>query len=1772
VAFWVRSQIAGEVARRKAGSPLRLSLRGLPSSVASEVMADLLAEGIFEVSHAGAAYRVLILHVRPGVPHRVGVQDGECNVDYANDIRNNTNPEFQRFLMIVDPGVALSEGLKGTSEEIGLAPDREWSKTDLVCHLIGRIREGMQEVAGGLDSFAPALLKALRDADSVSVEGDYRAHWTLLERIYDATFGLKSIDSLVRVLGLPYTDDPASASAAILALPERIGSFLKKCTSIAGELKDRALKLELNVASRDALLAAIDSFSTDAIETALSGGAFAEAPRHYLGLMSEPALGSESVWWRIMSAAVWLKLLDEQLPAAPSDLPITWKEGWLCQSGALAVYRNTAGLVLDRTDLELPNLGVSVGSTDAVVWNAAKDPSIDLSLDFSHKTPVKVSVAADEHWKPRGFRVVVLTGFVPGVVVSCSSSGAIGIPRVGAAGRLDATLDLVAGGGSITVHFDESRLQPDINENERLSAGLVAFDYVEAGRFDVFVPPDGGIVKVVAAFVGGDGRKVTLTIGIREAEPETECASEFERLIARHLGKRSVAVQVNDCWLRKYEAWSLEDPERMWPSVLGPDFDAVLKLPRDVDASNYMSRLRLSAMQLQSDPRPGQISVPPDFLRARERVLEFIRATGQPLPEIELASVFSSADAKAALAEYLKRFIAWREGYPAAAWIDIIGIMDEGAGHTLKKMVGVLVAPWHPLRLAWQVSAQERLSEGLVAPCPAVALVEPSFQPSCIGLPIKQPAGGLKTERFVALRSTDPYWQVLWCDGQATDLLYLALPGRSNSTRTLGDRLGITVEPVAAGFGAPQVSRVLDDLADIRQGSTWIRLGLGGSSDSAAREVNDGIGDWVLSSLCGSDPWAKGSGATLEVFDFRDTNLQPIDDSLAYLTELSNERFLWWDKRDATSRGNGRTDVHLFGDLGDIQSQRAEGARLFAARSGRGLFRIAPRQVIYDDNSLPFVLDALVTREGVSPDGNALTSLIRQAIFDVEKSAGLDATGFYPAVPVVSEALSRASFCAFSSAGVDHATLASLGDSTVVWDYDLPAFERGGDPARGYFLVAAMGDDVIAPMKTCLSELGISLESETLSSVVTEMSRRGVPALKRLALGGSSARGEIGMLCALRALQPIGSAGVGAMPLVSVDAVHLLIPLDPFTKQIRALKKSSGFSGSMPDFLGVRVEARGNAVSRILLCPIEAKLRTDPIAVADLNAAMEQAGELSRFLDAHLRATGDGIWNEAIRSFLAVVLDFGFRAASGLVTTDRPRWQGIHAEAVSSVCEGTCPLIVQNRPATVVFDLSNPGGVLLETSDSKADVLHVGRQEVELLLAGDELAVPSGVRDWFLVDQQPSSLVNVDAVAVGAEKGSDDQSAVPSGVEKPSRLSGASDAPHSSRDDKKSAEGAAGVRQTDLGHQPLAFAVGVRSAGGGHVYRFEPGKTSVNQLNVGIVGDLGTGKTQLVKALVRQITHLDSQNFGVRPSFLILDYKKDYSEEHFVKEVGAKVWRPRRLPINPLMGLGGGDSFDPALQAAFQLFDLMKKLYGGVGPVQETLLRQAVRSAYKSAESTGKSPSLAGVLEAYKSQKESVDSVVSILESYIDAEIFDDGASAVDLSEFFSGVVVIDLGYFGPIEQLKTSVVVFLLNAFYQYMLGTKKRQPIAYAPGEYMRSVHSFLLVDEADGIMQHDFPVLRQLLLQGREFGFGTMLSTQYLSHFSTGDNKYAEPLLTWFIHKVPSVSVSQLSSVGVLDPSPEMARRIQALPVHHCLYKTPGVKGDFIRATPFFELVKD
>lgn len=173
-------------------------------------------------------------------------------------------------------------------------------------------------------------------------------------------------------------------------------------------------------------------------------------------------------------------------------------------------------------------------------------------------------------------------------------------------------------------------------------------------------------------------------------------------------------------------------------------------------------------------------------------------------------------------------------------------------------------------------------------------------------------------------------------------------------------------------------------------------------------------------------------------------------------------------------------------------------------------------------------------------------------------------------------------------------------------------------------------------------------------------------------------------------------------------------------------------------------------------------------------------------------------------------------------------------------------------------------------------------------------------------------------------------------------------------------------------------------------------------------------------------------------------------------------------------------------------------------------MKRAVKEAYDSA-APGIPPTLREVHTAYHDIVDGKpNSPMSIIRDMLDMEIFEvDQSKTMPFNSFLDGVVVIALDALGQDDHSKNMLVAVMLNMFYENMLRTTKFPFFGEDPQR--RAIDSYLLVDEADNIMRYEFDVLRKLLLQGREFGTGVILASQYLRHFKAGGTDYREPLLT-------------------------------------------------------------
>ena len=381
----------------------------------------------------------------------------------------------------------------------------------------------------------------------------------------------------------------------------------------------------------------------------------------------------------------------------------------------------------------------------------------------------------------------------------------------------------------------------------------------------------------------------------------------------------------------------------------------------------------------------------------------------------------------------------------------------------------------------------------------------------------------------------------------------------------------------------------------------------------------------------------------------------------------------------------------------------------------------------------------------------------------------------------------------------------------------------------------------------------------------------------------------------------------------------------------------------------------------------------------------------------------------------------------------------------------------------------------------------------------------------------------------------------------------------------------------------MSVLLGTDITAGCGVYWYPNDTNKLFHTNTGIIGTMGTGKTQFTKSLITQLHRDQSHNVGGEPlGILIFDYKGDYNESKldFVKATDAKILKPYHLPFNPL-ALTRSKVFKPLLpiHTANAFKDTLTKVYG-LGPKQQNTLFQCIISAYSakgiSAGNPGTwdntPPTFDMVYNLYSNDEDikKNDSLAAAMDKLYQFQVFESNPTeTVSLYDLLNGVVVIDLsGYDADIQSL---IVAITLDLFYSQMQASGSSK----LDGHY-RQLSKLILVDEADNFMSEGFPAMKKIMKEGREFGVGMILSTQFLKHFGTGEDDYSKYILTWVVHNVADLKASDVEFVFKTESksaeSQTLYNDIKSLKKHHSIIKIGNEKPVYIEDKAFWELYKD
>lgn len=1788
-------------------SELRLVFLGPPLEILEGLFGQLKEIGTTE------SVPVLLQVPRSDLPQEgnppIGAS-GRCDHSHLLTIRDT--PSCPRFLALVPPGQHMDRSISTTVEEFGvshrasagLASFEQWWTDSFV---IGIVEHAIDALGLSTERVnARSIVEyGARCADEMDDQrGSRLGPWRLLERLLsvrDVSGNFTPAERLCLACGVPPTEsgtlDPKNQRKALECIASAFEEGFRAGIDRASQNADSEEERVALIAFREFIESCCDLPTM-----------FERAAAGYYAPSKSRSVGPPPAWWKLLDASRWIDLLEES-NETPVSLSLEVRNNLNPKViGGLFVVQGSAELRIAADQVADSSGPIEVLLERRCGKGAAGKTTSSFMLDGEpilaeidlpqHSTPARF-VAYQNERQEAAIKVISLDSWEPGIHVHCRTAKKVSPLRkvqkkVKGGPRYEGALVLEGAGRHMLEIFMGSAVtlpheaQVLLDEASRSSgASVLKYAIREASEYlrnvEIEIPSDADLILEVNSPLGGDEQSFLVRIHLTIADSTTVgCSGEFEKLVLENRSSVKRVVSINAlARLAAFEAWILEDSvvASSWhPVVIGEDYADTWKQPSWSGSGPCFSSGRFI-----NDPRPApeELVAPPQYLSCRRRL--FARIRGEDNAGLSAQATFgrwmqTDQSFRADVEGYVDAFLSWYKATPeVACWADIVAVTSfEGDRKTVIGPIdAILVSPLHPLRLAWQSIAQAELLATIesAAPCPAAVLLNPDVVPDLLTLFARSP-DGIEEIRFLSVECSSDYWSVLWNSAALGRM-------RERARKApFGAEFGVSVGGLTRGISASQVEKSLDDVANLLPAKPTLSVGLAPGT-SSVDYCNEGVAEWCRSRFMdagsrASPVWSTGR-SHLDVLDYRESAAQPDEATVVNLIDDTGGAVRWFT---APAEGRPR-DLSIIPQVDVAQPSVVECPERSSV-SQAALVRHRVRRQLPLANQAFLVESRMAAQPPASSD--SLYSKVGMLVYLIENT-GSTRLGyrFAPDVAAIRRALSdeQADYVAVSSDAIDPACFA--GDwleGAYLWDYSLPPYSQRAGDSSGSYLIARIKDVDRESLRSLVATLPSCdrLNDKDLDGLLREVAKRGIPTVRELSGEDSRACGALGMFVASRVLQDCfreGGSLQGLLPSVSVTdgvpTVTLVVPVDPFQLHIeeltRAVGSSKDLNGKRPDLLAISFRLGAPTVT-IRLTPIEVKARTTSSMTRDeCLSALGQAKALSRALTAiQENSHSTYLWSIAFHQLVLSMACFGIRTYSQnkSIATDARAWAAHHQALSDSLLGGTAIVEIDMAGRLIVVDTSQASGPVDNDGDDFAETIVIGLNDASVIVGGDATGLSAAIRakldTWRLMPLNDSEL------PTGSE--------APAWSDQPTHTDEVKREPPASKLSTPADEETPPTQIVE--EQEVARGVNVRV--GSSVDRFEStalklnlSNTALNQLNIGVVGDLGTGKTQLLKSLIAQIARAGAENRGIAPNFLIFDYKKDYASEDFVKAVGATVVEPYHLPLNLFDTTSLSGAHTPWLDR-FQFFaDVLDKIYSGIGPVQKSNLKKAVKAAYDDAAAAfaPRMPTLYDVQSKYAALLGGKpDAPLSIIEDLTDREVFvPSSVEAKPFAEFLKGVVVVSLAGLGQDDRGRNAVVALMLNMFYEHMLKIPKRPFIGTDP--QMRAVDSYLLVDEADNIMQYEFDVLRKLLLQGREFGVGIILASQYLKHFKVNATDYREPLLTWFVHKVPNVSAAELAGLGLAAGQGELAERVKGLPNHHCLYKTFDVPGEFIRGLPFFEL---
>lgn len=1740
---------------------------------------------------------------------------GLCDHYHLLDLRNSN--EAKIYICLVPPDAKSNLSLTSTRSEFGILSKNkltsstisDWLDDDFVGYLINYVLKENIRDKGVLDEAKLLFKRATLDCEHIDSYGPSREHaWRLISRVFSISGSNNFTTLFSAACGYPSTKNSIldfESQSKVLDLLSR--NFEKNgFDTTRNELISKSEEIYKLPISE-----CLDHISKNCdIPTAFKSS----QTNFYCPVSNAMAIEDPPQWWSLLTSEIWLTLFEEE------DLPKSFELKVYCEN-FLALPSPNIYVVQSNIELSIhfPEeteigsevlvtriLGASVLNmrTWRIVYSGNMVEKIyDEDLP-NHKKAIKYSfeVVGQKVVKKKILQIISLQTWLPGLIVYSRSSLLTSIPSEVKKNRDGVSLEIGMELNGFGRHYIDILTRSDVklipqlyrsdsdnfidksfsDEISKISDQEYGFEAnVDNNCFYQF-----SIIKPNSK----DSEVVRINLDCQENVAD-ESASEFERLIkANRQGgfvKNSDSVLVNTQFrFTDLESWILESKNisrSFYPIVLSDDYASTWK---PISWSVELGDDIFSSGSFLNDPRPpfNEFIPPASYLESREKLSKFIRGIDDAgLIETaklgELISIDSNQSEFLSIVEnYLQSYLDWLSFAPdIAIWSDIIIFNRfEKDGQTLvQEPDAIIINPLHPIKFAWQCVAQRMLFDSArKLPCPAASILDPDCVPDSISLPLRLASGANKRRIYLSVESSSDYWSVLW-NSSCLDRL-----SNMSDSPPFHREFGIQIGGLSSGFNISQVHKSLNDVSELLHAKPVLNIMIS-SSSGLNNLCNDGVIGWARNKLLS----IEGSRALnlprkiIQILDERSIEARPSETEIANLSEDTENSIKWFSDINSSIV----PDIGIIAQL-QTTNESIEETKLGSSLSAGGLIRRRIREQ-HGKSGGAFLTETRMALPS-PPFGESLIDKLTNAITQIEnQDSGKFGYSFAPSVSVIQNTLRKSVYAAVSSSAIDPACFLGkwlVEEGAYLWDYDLPSYSSRAGDNNGYYLLSKIKQIDIESFKGILNKLPncSTISDDNLKNIIIEVARRGIPTVRGLSKGDLGACGDLGMFVASRLLQDtfrLDNVKNSLFNLINKTQYStelcLLVPVDPFKGYIEDLTKAlSKESNKRPDLLIFGITLSESKVI-CKLTPVEVKYRSSSEAMSNSFKveALKQAQSLSHLFVKIFELGNEKIvdlWKIASQHLLVSMIEFGFRVYSQQISNTEyaSEWPRYQSMLISSILSNEAEIRVDTIGRLIVVDGSKSSDPVDSDGDGFCETISLTHNDAGIIVNSD----PSFIYERF---RKILGNWNIFENFIHGNTMSSEEFEIQHDNKK-SNFSQSKNNENESNQVVVSNNLLPVIENFSKSLSQVHFNIGASINNDNDKRSLCLSDTNLNHLNIGVVGDLGTGKTQLLKSLIYQISKSSDNNQNVKPNILIFDYKKDYSSKDFVDCVGAKVIKPYHLPLN-LFDLSNSEEQNTPWLHRFRFFaDVLDKVFSGVGHVQRANLKNAIKSAYEDCESLSRSPTIYDVHQKYHEilGPNRADSVSSIIDDLVDMELFNPSISENNSSEeFLKGVVVISLNELGQDDKTKNMLVAILLNIFYEHMLKIPKRP--FYGSDNKFRVIDSYLLVDEADNIMRFEFDVLRKILLQGREFGVGVILASQYLRHFKAGATDYREPLLSWFIHKVPNITAQELSSIGFSGDQrsiSSIAERVKSLALHECLYKSYDNSGEIIKGMPFYKYI--